>query len=739
MTFRTLLLATLVVFFVLDAQGNDTLKVRQNDDLRLLRQATAPKCLVIEAESDELSLRRLRKVIDAWGGVPHIIFEDNGFETMPAEAMKMRCERLTFQGQLLDDPDAAVDAALAATHAKTVSIELTEFNGLAIRERRTTRIDSIVLFTQDWSEFHQKQPEKCLLSYLSVMVPDPVKNIRPLPIHFLSIAQEETSSADVEPKNEACKKYVSVAPPIETMKVPFEQFQMTGNSSGMFTAESGTLIRVQENAFLNEKGQPFKGPVQIDYREFRDPLDFMRSGIRMSALESDSSWYFKSSGMFEINARSGDQELFLAEGKSIDIDFISANNASGVGLFRYEDAADTWLEEGNADLVTATTQPRVELTEAYRLFETKKWRGRNSMRDTTQLQNRFANFSYIYNYHIRDTRSNINGASSRASLRNQVRLTRVGHSKEFGTYFRLATKFSNTHPELRVYRNVAFAVGDRYTPQQLRKAFKYRDRPINDVRLSGTDENVTLRLKGKEEMFDLEAQLIKRVEENNKKKWVATKAPIMRYNRTLKQRTKVFNRKEKKSKIWYLTSTDNSDQILRAWQECRSAMTPKEREMTPEQWYVYCDSLNAWEAANFSGVSYNQMQLNRRLSVSALGIWNCDIRQRLENEQTVIASYTSEDNKPLFPKEVFVLNDKQNVTLRHTLESTSGYSTKRLIVPDINNSLVVAMMDNNQVGLYTTERLAEDGKISRNHTFVLKVYDADKLTPHELEALMGMR
>lgn len=739
MTLRTFLAFILLCKFVQAAFGADTLVVSQTSDLRALRALPSPKCLVVEAEADELSLRRVRKLVEGWGGVEHLIFDGNGFESLPQEALKMRCKRLTFQGQLFDDANDLVEQALSATYAKTVALELSEFSGLAIRERSKTKIDSMVLFSEEWTELHASSPNQCTISYLSIMVPGENDKLQPLPVHYLHTIQPEDEATATATKAEPCKKYVSVAPPIETMKVPFETFTMTGDAAGTFTAVSGSVIRIPENAFLNERGQPFTGEVQIDYREFRNPLDFLRSGIRMGDVSADTGWYFKSSGMFEINARSGEQELMLAQDKEIQIDFASANDAQNVNFWRYEDGADTWLQEGTADLAVKTNAKAATLTPAYYLFQQIKWRTRNSGRDTTQLQNRFANFNYIYNYHLRDPRSRTTFKSANSGYKNQVRLTRIGRSKEFGTYFFLTTKTRRSHPELRYYKDVAFAVGNSYTPRELRKAFKYRTCPINDVRISGSDQNVNIRLKGNTTMFDLEAQLIERVEENNRKKWNEAKVTIVRYNRAMKQRTKAFNRKERKTLVYYIQENeDNPKRMLRAWNECRRIMTPEERALTQEQWFKYCDSLSTWEAANTSGMSFQQASLLRRVTVNSMGIWNCDIRERLKNEQPVLAEYRSEDKKQLFPTTVYVMSKRENTTLKHSNQSTpAGFTTQRLLVPNANDAQVVAVFEDDSIGVYTFDQLQKDGRIGRSHTFILKLYDAEALSPKALDELLG--
>ncbi|MFN0033318.1 MAG: hypothetical protein ACKVOR_14240, partial [Flavobacteriales bacterium] len=95
----------------------------------------------------------------------------------------------------------------------------------------------------------------------------------------------------------------------------------------IFTERSNTQIDIPANAFVDKQGNAVQGDVQVDYREFRDPVDFLFSGIPMSFGDSTNQTFFRSAGMFEINASQNGNEVFLQDDKDITVNFADTDTA----------------------------------------------------------------------------------------------------------------------------------------------------------------------------------------------------------------------------------------------------------------------------------------------------------------------------------------------------------------------------------------------------------------------------
>lgn len=128
---------------------------------------------------------------------------------------------------------------------------------------------------------------------------------------------------------------------------------------------SGTEILIPKDAFSYPDGSPFEGEAIVQYREFRDPADFIASDIPMQLEYEGEPAYFSSTGMFEIKAYDDEgNQLQLNSGKQLDINFVQTNIQEGTKFWRFDEASQTW-EEG-AETVTYlnadTNQLLVETT-----------------------------------------------------------------------------------------------------------------------------------------------------------------------------------------------------------------------------------------------------------------------------------------------------------------------------------------------------------------------------------------
>ncbi|MCO6492958.1 MAG: OmpA family protein [Phaeodactylibacter sp.] len=130
---------------------------------------------------------------------------------------------------------------------------------------------------------------------------------------------------------------------------------------------SGTKISIPAEAFQDRYGKAAKGDIILMYREFRDPADFIASGLPMNFNRQGQDVYFNSTGMFEIRAfdRAGN-ELELRKGKAADIDFVQAQVLEQTQFWRFDERLQSWdsgdalieYEEGEMKRVQTGTENR---------------------------------------------------------------------------------------------------------------------------------------------------------------------------------------------------------------------------------------------------------------------------------------------------------------------------------------------------------------------------------------------
>jgi hypothetical protein len=113
-----------------------------------------------------------------------------------------------------------------------------------------------------------------------------------------------------------------IQPPVYAWDSRKTIYGIDGNQGGVLRYSSGTIICIPPAAFLDEAGNPVSGQVQIDYREFKDPLDFVFSGIPMTYDSGGTVHNFESAGMFDIAASQDGRQVFLAPDKPVRMEFV---------------------------------------------------------------------------------------------------------------------------------------------------------------------------------------------------------------------------------------------------------------------------------------------------------------------------------------------------------------------------------------------------------------------------------
>ncbi|MCZ8285808.1 MAG: hypothetical protein O9353_10180, partial [Bacteroidia bacterium] len=93
--------------------------------------------------------------------------------------------------------------------------------------------------------------------------------------------------------------YPCIRQPIPGIDINDTTFVFDTSDKGSFTYESGTTLNFDRQAFLTESGQKYEGMVTVFYREFRNPVEIMLSGIPMTNKVEGKMQVFKSGGMYE--------------------------------------------------------------------------------------------------------------------------------------------------------------------------------------------------------------------------------------------------------------------------------------------------------------------------------------------------------------------------------------------------------------------------------------------------------
>lgn len=146
--------------------------------------------------------------------------------------------------------------------------------------------------------------------------------------------------------------------PMPSIQKPYGNLVVNAAEKGeTLNYESGSKIIVPASAFVDEKGKPVKGKVDIQYREFNDHVDMFLAGV---PKEVDKHQNLQSVGMMEIKGFQDGKPVYLSMDKTLEVELqgrVAANiPTSDLKVYVYGKQQDAWEYVTNDDVeLLATT------------------------------------------------------------------------------------------------------------------------------------------------------------------------------------------------------------------------------------------------------------------------------------------------------------------------------------------------------------------------------------------------
>jgi hypothetical protein len=145
----------------------------------------------------------------------------------------------------------------------------------------------------------------------------------------------------VKSKSEASTAFIN--PPVPELNYQSEGFMIDNSKDTTIVYKSGTTIYVPAYAFKRKDGKNAGKNVKISYREFRDPVDFIFSGIPMDYDSAGIKRPFESAGMFEVLGYENDSvPIYLKDGKTLNVNFLSDNDENKFNVYYLDTVAKRW-------------------------------------------------------------------------------------------------------------------------------------------------------------------------------------------------------------------------------------------------------------------------------------------------------------------------------------------------------------------------------------------------------------
>ncbi|MCU0433737.1 MAG: hypothetical protein MUC87_09820 [Bacteroidia bacterium] len=464
--------------------------------------------------------------------------------------------------------------------------------------------------------------------------------------------------------------------PISGTDVARNYYTFNAEKGASFSYPSGTDIRIPANAFVDKNGRPVSGEVTISYREFRDAADIIVSGIPMKYDSAGQTADFESAGMFELVASAAGNEVDVAPGKNIAMQFAVTQPESSYNFYRLDEEKG-WEFEGKPGEVNNPA-----------IASYNSGRGSDSVRE---------NFSLAVNNYLRllrnskalknidvdtanfDQRFYSNEYMSKAKLKTRdlserkikkyrrIRLRRVQLKGE-NTAFTFSRIYEDSFDELKSYRNVVWQLNEKLSSKEFKARF---GKGYNDVRVINENGNYFIELKN---FWKVERVSVKPVKIDREGKFKEVKSRDMKhrdkhYNNILAIQRKEFNkRNESKIKLNKLRLAAIVDSTG-AWQQSQRLMNENETRMSFTEWQDYISNtaniqnLGRNNSGNREQMLETQSVLTRSLKLKGTGVYNCDQIARLKNPMQIFALAKTAAGK-IFPAVMaYVISKGKNMAL----------------------------------------------------------------------------
>jgi len=102
-------------------------------------------------------------------------------------------------------------------------------------------------------------------------------------------------------------------------------------------------ISIPEDAFVDKNGNNVIGDVTIKYKEIKSPSDIIIENIDMTYDSAGVTYQFQTAGMFDLRAYAGNDEVFLKDGKNIEVSYVS-DKQGDYNVYYYD--GDNWNYQG---------------------------------------------------------------------------------------------------------------------------------------------------------------------------------------------------------------------------------------------------------------------------------------------------------------------------------------------------------------------------------------------------------
>lgn len=468
-----------------------------------------------------------------------------------------------------------------------------------------------------------------------------------------------------------------INPAFSNLDITFETMSVQAESGGTLKLKNGSIIKIPKNAFKDEKGNQVSGKVDIRYREFRDAIDMLVSGIPMQYDSVGPKSQLESAGMFEIQGVQNGKTIALT--KDIVVEMASTNFAGNFNQYFLDTVSRTWKYLGRDKIVKDKNKVDLASENDFIMSDTSADFNDNGFGDNSLT---------VYQNKVQSTKENINALKKEEPVKP------------------IKTKVQNYHfdldvlpsefPELTDYRGLQFEVG----PEN--KSFNEKLYAIvwDDVKLNyntpGKNYKIAFVKDGKTSEFVVYPVYQGK---DSVKVMALYQTKFKTYEKKLNERILA----EKKAKEEY-------ELQQKKWEEERIA---EQKRYEAEQKKYAEEALKKSSSIDYSNI-------RNAFTVNQFGIYNSDCPFRFSNEVTMKISFTNENGKPLQVDIAYHIDAKRNTLFSHYYGNSKAYTFN---YDQKSRNTLFSVSSKNELWVFSTEDFKTVSPAEGKYTFKMKKSD----------------
>ncbi|BDS13496.1 hypothetical protein [Aureispira anguillae] len=175
-------------------------------------------------------------------------------------------------------------------------------------------------------------------------------------ILLVFMIRQSMMSLDATIPTSQINEQLALQAPFSDFSKPFSHLVVNSAEEGeTLNYHSGSKIIVPASAFVDEKGLPVKGKVDIQYREFNDHVDMFLAGV---PKEQDKHQNLQSAGMMEIKGFKDGKPVYLSMDKTLDVELkgklAQEISTTDLKVYVYSKQDDLWDYTGKDDVEVIT-------------------------------------------------------------------------------------------------------------------------------------------------------------------------------------------------------------------------------------------------------------------------------------------------------------------------------------------------------------------------------------------------